>query len=220
MGEGEAPEKKHAWGETPLPTAARPPQSPASCPGRGPCLLREVEGVAVGLGMEPAAAERLTQDGVVRLLDPLQAMNKQPHGRRRVGLGRSGDNGPRDNAGLSGPCLRGVLTTSRLQGEHETPTRPCSIAGRQRRVRSKPPVASNPPALPASPISFCFSGAQPPRFSPNSSSSSPLQGDTFSVWRALQLGSEVARPPPFTPSPITSSCVCLSAFFPGDCVAP
>ena len=55
---------------------ARPPQSP--CPAQGgPCLLGDVEGVAVGLGVEPAAAEGLPQDGVVGLLDALQATNKR-----------------------------------------------------------------------------------------------------------------------------------------------
>lgn len=43
----------------------------------GPCLLSYVEGVAVGLGVEPAAAEGLPQDGVVGLLNPLQAMNEK-----------------------------------------------------------------------------------------------------------------------------------------------
>lgn len=57
-----------------------PPAEPRSVLGGagGPCLLCNVEGAAVGLRVGPAAAEGLPQDGVVRLLDPLQAMNGEP----------------------------------------------------------------------------------------------------------------------------------------------
>lgn len=121
MGERWPRRRNMHWGETALPTAGRPPQSPAS--SRGACLLREVEGVAVGLRVEPAAAERLPQDGVVRLLDALQATNKEPHVRKRVGLGHSGavGRGTRDGAGLSGPCLRGVLTLLGSKGNMRPP---------------------------------------------------------------------------------------------------
>lgn len=72
--------QKHAWGSDapcPLP-GPRPLQNPAASPGwPGPCLLSYVEGVAVVLGVEPAAAEGLPQNGVVGLLDPLQAVNKE-----------------------------------------------------------------------------------------------------------------------------------------------
>lgn len=60
-------------------SAGVPPTAQPSVPGcgRGPCLLSYVEGVAVGLGVEPAAAEGLPQDGVVGLLDSLQATNEE-----------------------------------------------------------------------------------------------------------------------------------------------
>lgn len=72
-----------------IPTAAGGP--PRTCAGvgvpttgpacrlgaAGPYLLRDVEGVAAGVGVEPAAAEGLPQDGVVRLLDPLRAMTER-----------------------------------------------------------------------------------------------------------------------------------------------
>lgn len=121
MSRGGATKKKLALGsDTPAhcPPAHRRAQGQ---PGWGPCLLRYVEGVAVGLGVEPAAAEGLSQDGVVGLLDPLQAMNKEPHVRKWGGPGPLVCEWTKGQCGLPGPCLRPVLSTSGLQGEHETP---------------------------------------------------------------------------------------------------
>lgn len=105
MSRGGATKKKLALGS----------DAPAHCPpahrraqgqpGWGPCLLRYVEGVAVGLGVEPAAAEGLSQDGVVGLLDPLQAMNKEPHVRKWGGSGPLGCEWTEGQCGLPGPCL-------------------------------------------------------------------------------------------------------------------
>lgn len=65
-----------SWGNPQNASRAQTPPTvePSVQVGMGrACLLRDVEGVAVGLGVEPAAAEGLSQDGVVGLLDPLQA---------------------------------------------------------------------------------------------------------------------------------------------------
>lgn len=63
---------------------------------RGPCLLCYVESVAVGLGVGPAAAEGLPQDGVVGLLDPLQQQKEsscEEPGGPRTHAGRGVDRG-------------------------------------------------------------------------------------------------------------------------------
>jgi hypothetical protein len=46
-------------------------------------LLCDVEGAAIGLWVEPAAAEGLSQDGIVGLLDPLQGAeaSEEPGGK-------------------------------------------------------------------------------------------------------------------------------------------
>ena len=74
------PPRNAPGGQTPPAHCQGPVRCRAQRPaqgGRGPCLLSYVEGVAVALGVEPAAAEGLPQNGVVGLLDPLQAVNKE-----------------------------------------------------------------------------------------------------------------------------------------------
>lgn len=67
------------------------PQAPAHHPHRagrlilavGSCLLCYVEGVAVGLRVQPAAAEGLPQDGVIGFLDALWGAQRHAGGTRR-----------------------------------------------------------------------------------------------------------------------------------------
>lgn len=78
-------------GYGPLKTPPSAPQALAHCPhcaGRlswaaGSCLLCYVEGMAVGLRVQPAAAEGLPQDGVIGFLDALLGAQRHAGGTRR-----------------------------------------------------------------------------------------------------------------------------------------
>lgn len=74
----------------------------------GSCLFCYVEGVAVGLRVQPAAAEGLPQDGVIGFLDALWGAQRHAGGTRRrvTSRGLDGVRCRRDSIGVGAPASR------------------------------------------------------------------------------------------------------------------